>query len=164
MLQSIKTLLLKLFMPAVYITAWILKKMGRYKIIGRWDGNQFVPYLERFYLFRTKPFAIFIHKFWSGDSDIYLHQHPWAFGNIILCGSYDEVMLDGLFIRKPGYFRLKRNANEYHRILLAPGTEGKVWTLFWRWRKSNRWGFLVNGKFIDAEVYLNNKDAVLEND
>jgi hypothetical protein len=164
MWQLIKTSVLQFFMPIVYVTAWLLKKLGRYKVIGRVEDDTWKPYLERFYVLRMKWFNIYLHRFWASDSDIYLHQHPFCFGNLILKHGYDEVMVDDVYTRKPGYFKVWRDANELHRILLAPGTEGEVWTLFWRGKKFQRWGFMVNGKLIDSEEYLSGNNIMLEGD
>lgn len=151
-------------MPLVYVAAWTLKKLGRYKMIGRTENNHLIPYLERFYLFRTKRFAIFIHRFWAGDRDHFTHDHPFNFGNLILTKGYYEIMLrdkdsaydDIVCIRrKPGYCKPKRLATEFHRVLLKPGTEGKVWTIFWRWKKYRKWGFFTDRGWVDSETYLN---------
>jgi len=49
-----------------------------------------VPYLHRWYLVRTKPFAIFIHKFVRSDWDRDLHDHPWPFIVIPIWRGYVE--------------------------------------------------------------------------
>lgn len=48
------------------------------------------PYLKRWYLFRTKPFAVFLHRFFRSDEDRALHDHPWPFITFILWRGYIE--------------------------------------------------------------------------
>src|SRR5688500_17625240 len=48
------------------------------------------PYLVRWYLFRSGPVSIFIHKFVRSDEDRALHDHPWAFLVIPIWRGYIE--------------------------------------------------------------------------
>jgi hypothetical protein len=48
------------------------------------------PYLIRWYVIRTKPFAVFIHKFIRSDEDRALHDHPWNFLVIPIWRGYYE--------------------------------------------------------------------------
>lgn len=129
---------------------WALWMRARdsYKHVAR-DGQ---PYMDRYYLlrlrlpatrwWRARNFALFMHCFYRSDSD-YLHDHPWAWGRLILSRGYWETHQDGeQHWRRPLSFTWKRDAQVMHRIDLRPGDEGWVWTLFWHFTRERRWGFL----------------------
>jgi hypothetical protein len=48
------------------------------------------PYLHRWYIFRSEPLGIFVHRFVRSDEDRALHDHPWSFIVIPLWGGYVE--------------------------------------------------------------------------
>ena len=134
----------------------------RHVIINdRIDGE---PYLERYYLFlKTRqyfPFNIFLHKFLKSDLED-LHDHPWPYFTLILKGGYWEHISNGLgdkptrIWRGPGHFRFS-HANSLHRIELNINKNKEIqncWTLFIPGPKLRKWGFDVNGKWIDNEKY-----------
>ena len=47
-------------------------------------------YLRRWYVFRSAPFAVFLHNFVRSDEDRALHDHPWSFLVIPLWRGYVE--------------------------------------------------------------------------
>ena len=47
-----------------------------------------------------------------------------------------------------------RKAKDFHRVYLAPGTEGDVWTLFGTLKRVRKWGFLVNREWISSDEYF----------
>jgi hypothetical protein len=97
-------------------------------------------YLERFYVFRSRWLAIYIHRFWAGDDDPQ-HDHPWNNISWVRKTGYWENLPDGQRLwRGPG-FKAFRKAEQFHRVELAPGTEGKVWTVFFRFKRRRDWGF-----------------------
>ena len=112
---------------------------------GHW-----IDYLKRHYLIRTKWLGVFIHQFWSGDEDG-IHCHPWSNMTFVLRGGFYEELADGQVLWRPPGFWCCRKAEQFHRIILKPGTEGKVWTLFIRFKRYRRWGFLKSHIWIDAE-------------
>lgn len=131
------------------IANW-LDRLGRGRMIHRQDKNTgtWVDYLKRHYLIRTKHLGIFIHQFWSSDEDG-VHDHPWNNITFIIRGGFYEELADGQVIwRKPGFFSYRR-AEQFHRIILEPGTEGKVWTIFIRFKRRRNWGFLVKKEWVD---------------
>lgn len=130
------------------ITQW-LERRGRARMIRRQEKSTgyWTDYLKRHYLIRTKWLGAFIHQFWSSDEDG-VHDHPWNNITFILRGGFYEELADGQVLwRKPGYFHYRR-AEEFHRIILKPGTEGKVWTLLFRFKRRRQWGFLVNKEWV----------------
>ena len=130
-----------------------MEYMGRYRIIL--DRRSAEPYLERYYLFlrerKNFPFNIFIHHFLKSDEDV-LHNHPWPFFTLILCGGYWEHLdKDKCVWRGGGSFRIMPR-DTFHRIELVPGLE--TWTLFIPGPASQDWGFLTPRGWINHEHYL----------
>jgi len=146
----------------VKLMARSLELQGKSKLITRDEGGIEVPYLKRYYLFRDRELAVYLHQFYSSDTDEWLHDHPWDSGNFVVAGGYNEEVFDErgnrrTYFREPGYICEKRSAESFHRVILPSELEGKgeVWTIFWRWRRRRRWGFLVdNTNWVDHEEYL----------
>lgn len=49
-----------------------------------------VVYLRRFYIFRSKRFNVYLHRFHRSDDDPDPHDHPWDFWSFILSKGYRE--------------------------------------------------------------------------
>lgn len=88
--------------------------------IGRSDGD---VYLQRFILLRCPLGALYLHRFFRGDEDKCLHDHPWHFVSLILKGGYWE---------------------ETEGVILDEHRTGNVWTLILTTRKVRSWGFWTN--------------------
>lgn len=87
------------------------------------------------------PFAIRIHHILRADADPYLHDHPWNWRTVLLCGWYEEEDVFGqcrIHLQGETHARV---AETFHRINRV--SKGGVWTLFIMgcWRQ--RWGFMV---------------------
>lgn len=133
------------------LLAKFLKNRGRYRAFYRTllNGKQQL-YLERWYIIRTKRFGLFLHKFSASDEDP-VHDHPWNNFSWILSNGYWEYLPDGQKLwRNPG-FKKFRAAEEFHRIELEKGSEGKVWTLFGRFKRRRKWGFWFPTGWIAAD-------------
>ena len=133
------------------IANW-LESRGRSKIIHRDHGTKRLVYLKRFYLIRTKWLAVFIHQFFDSDEEIGPHCHPWNNMSFVRRVGYFEHLADGQKVWRPPGFWCFRMAEQFHRVQLQPGTEGKVWTIFVRFRRRRKWGFLLDCKWVDASV------------
>lgn len=143
---------------------WISRNGGS-RMIKR-DGK---PYLERFYVLKTKPLTIMIHKFWASDPDE-PHDHPFNWASLLLRGGYREYGVDGKsVVRYPFSFRFRR-AEEFHRIEALPNDFCPGWTttLFFTGKRRRDWGFLRGDKWIPAseydrqEVEIQGRDFVVE--
>lgn len=95
-------------------------------------------YLTRWYLFRTKPFAIFLHLFHRSDEDRALHDHPWTFVSIILWRGYYEHTAKGRKRYWPGMI-LYRPAEWTHRVELVD--QKPALTLMLRFKGRREWGY-----------------------
>ena len=113
------------------------------------QGESGDPYLERYHLFRLPGGgSVYIHRFVASDPDRGLHNHPWRWSlSLIMAGGYDELRLQrasgGPQVVKRWYGPGAVNrigGDDYHRILLAQGTE--TWSLFAHGGKCKGWGFL----------------------
>lgn len=99
-----------------------------------------VDYLERRYLLALGRLRVFLHRFWLNDPDP-LHDHPWAWGRLILRGRYREHYIDGTFADcGPGHLVLYRDARVFHRVELLTPT---CTTIFWHWGRYRHWGFMM---------------------
>lgn len=87
---------------------------------------------------------VFVHRFARGDHDEALHDHPWHFWSLILCGGYWE--------HRPGpggagtervwcgpLSLLRRPAEWRHRVELPAGRT--CWSLVWTSAKKRSWFF-----------------------
>jgi hypothetical protein len=119
-------------------------------------------YLRRFFLWRDNKREenksrnrIYLHKFYRGDKDRDLHDHPWSFTTFILAGGYAEecfahetrtrektsfVTVDGRTITwHPKFSLLHRPATVAHRVIIPEGRT--AWTLVLTSPKTRSWGF-----------------------
>lgn len=139
---------------------WLVRIFpDRHRVVVN-DGES---YLLRFYIKHNGVLpGIYLHKFFRGDMDRNLHNHPWAWSfSLILTGGYDEERLKGNTVitrrMNPGRFNFL-TGKTFHRISLVDTGYG-AWTLFCSGRKVKDWGFLVEetGEVIPQEEYLANR-------
>lgn len=106
--------------------------------IGRSDGD---TYLQRFILLRCPWGAVYLHRFFRGDEDKCIHDHPWHFVSLILKGGYWEKTPGGaLTWCRPLSIRFCPAAHR-HRVILDEFRTGNVWTLILTSTKVRSWGF-----------------------
>ena len=136
---------------------WIEARGGKRVITRPNDATgEILPYLDRFYIIKSKYCELMIHRFHQSDrGDI--HDHPWPSYGWILRKGYIEHVLekDGTvqpYQRLPGNFNWRR-ATDFHRVELRPGEAGSVLTLFGTLKRKRNWGFLVNGEWVGWKTY-----------
>jgi len=139
-------------------------------------------YLRRFFIYpRDKDFGknkgkgrIYLHKFYRGDEDPHMHDHPWPFTSLILTQGYWEETPDNQHIATEGehlcytvgadnehrvqkWFKpfsiLRRPASWKHRVVLDNGEP--VWTLVKTGVKERSWGFWLKETFCPWRNYNN---------
>jgi hypothetical protein len=124
-------------------------------------------YLERFYILSTRWLGIYIHRFWAGDDDEGLHDHPWHSISILLKGMYLEHEPERqsvpygpviVHVRQPLKPILKiRSKYDAHRITVTEGGRG-TWSLFIRFGLNRRkWGFYRERGWEPAAVQCRQK-------
>lgn len=107
------------------------------------------PYLKRWYLFRTKPFAVFLHLFFRSDEDRALHDHPWPFITFILWRGYIEHQQtkSKVIIKRRWPLTVHaRKATHRHRVELVNGKP--AWTIVVRFKEWREWGFWEKTGFV----------------
>ena len=135
-----------------------LEKRGKRRMIPRVeiqpDGSTLeLPYLERWYIVRTKRFGLYIHRFWASDEDG-VHDHPWNNFSWVLSGGYWEHLPDGQRLwRAPGYKKM-RSAEEFHRLEIPENGAGSTWTLFGRFKRRRKWGFWDKDGWVAAKKQM----------
>lgn len=99
-------------------------------------------YLKRWFIVREYgKYNVYLHNFFGNDDDRALHDHPWPSVSVILSGSYNEVLEDGIHKREAGDV-IFRDASVAHRIELIQYCP--AWTLFITGEKCREWGFLCD--------------------
>lgn len=124
-----------------------LHSKGKYFVItGRPINNtETVPYLMRYFVFRSSFFNIYIHRFLRSDADE-LHDHPWNFGTYVVEGEYKEHTFYGVNHRKEGSFAYRRST-DFHRVEVDKNrsmdeiNEAPL-TLFFSGPRKKEWGFM----------------------
>jgi len=106
-----------------------------------------------------------LHKFYKGDHDRHMHDHPWNFWTFPLSDYYewaDELQFSDPEWITPGFSRRHnfvkgwrfhyRPAEYRHIVQSLPG--GKpIYTLVATGRRVRPWGFWVNGDFVNYREY-----------
>jgi hypothetical protein len=104
--------------------------------------------VDRWYIFSLWGFALFGHKIHHDEEKDVYHNHPWS-GISLIFGSYCEEKL-GDIPKIKWIFNFIR-AKTFHRVTLP---NGPVWTLFFHFRRSNRWSVVdKNGIIICNEPW-----------
>lgn len=120
-------------------------------------GTQENPMLERWRLFSTPWFGLYVHFIYREDLDRHMHDHPWRFWSLVLKGSYIELLN-----KRPGDV-LSSDAKIHRRFslhgfplhwahkitLVEPGTV----TLVLVGPKVRQWGFYVDDKWMPWHQY-----------
>lgn len=105
-------------------------------------------YLDRWILYVGGP-CIRLHRFWRGDDDRAVHDHPWAFWTLPLT-HYTEIVqrkFDENFYynqrKLVRAWRLHKRPAKYRHYVVgrADGLKGPFWTIVFAAQKSNSWGF-----------------------
>jgi hypothetical protein len=112
--------------------------------------------MERYAVFCSRFFTVYLHRFVNGDGDRDTHSHPWRWAfAIILTGGYLETRVrwfdsDGPVkryrVRLPGSLNVIRPTT-FHQILYS---EPDTWTLFVHGPRVTAWGFLRVGAQVPA--------------
>jgi hypothetical protein len=148
------------------LAAWIEGRGGKRKIMRAFDVGDPELYLERFYILKTPWVEAMIHRFHLSDEEV-LHDHPWASCSVILETGYEEFVYENgetkSYFRPAGYIGT-RKATDLHRVQLAEGTKGKVWTLFITFKRVRKWGFLTEQGWVPFDQYLKKRGTLSVNE
>lgn len=107
-----------------------------------------VLHFQRWRIFYTSWFALYIHRIYQADRDDHLHSHPWNFVSLILSGGYDELTDERRWYPAGSFIYHKHS--DFHKIIEL---DKPTTTLVFTWGKRKPWGFLVDGSIIDNDSY-----------
>ena len=111
-------------------------------------------YLTRYIIIKSKFFSCYVHQFHMSDLPV-PHDHPANFLAIPLRSGYLEHLPDGTVVDRKPFHPKFRTAEEFHYVTAKPGTEGKIWSLFFFGRKRRTWGFMTPNKgWVDNFSYV----------
>lgn len=152
------------------MTQWLLTLLSRRPHF--YIGGQANPYLLRWYLIPRNPWLnVYLHKFLRDDDDRALHDHPWWFVSILICGSYREILRDDLseFVDRyapsvayrPATHRhcvclewtVKRDENGNFLLIYKP-----CWTIIITGPKVREWGFWCPKGFVPWYEFVDSTD------
>jgi hypothetical protein len=146
---------------------WIFRTLFLVKEIKSKSGEL---HFQRWRIFWTPWFAIYIHRILRSDEDLHPHSHPWKFISLILFGGYNEELYIGqldqvsivpriIFTKTINFYQplslIKRDQKSFHHITLVKPTT----TLVLTYGKRIDWGYLVDGKFVEHKEYRKNKNV-----
>lgn len=161
-----------------FLESWLAPRLP-HKIIGE-DCPGKGPLMIRYFLLRTPWFNIYLHKFLRSDERT-MHDHPWWFWSLVLCGWYIEhtppmifeylyagkrerCIEQGKAIRRYVGSLVYRPAKWAHRVELPvsfslASEEHKaeympVWSLVLVGKKSRDWGFWEKGGWRKHEEHV----------
>lgn len=85
-----------------------MKQINLDNPVYQWDEviRNNTPYLQRYYAGTFRDGCdLWLHRFLSSDGDRHVHNHPFEFQTVMLCGGYTEEFIDN-------------NGNKDHRVSL----------------------------------------------
>lgn len=139
------------------ITRWLVNQiilLARLKPDDHLHHADGSLYMARFWLVRTRWFAVRVHHIATCDIDRHFHDHPWGFISVVLRGGYQEarpISIDPCFVegaeheqcviqaRRAGSIALRRRTDRHRIISVLPET----WTLVVLGKKHQWWGFFT---------------------
>lgn len=112
------------------------------------------PYLDRFVVHLGGP-HIRLHRFWRGDDDRAVHDHPWDFWTFPLTTYVERTETFDRFVKR---FRWHFRPAEYRHYVIGPyrrnwwgdcygpywmarNDKRPFWTIVLAKQKRNKWGF-----------------------
>jgi hypothetical protein len=122
------------------------------------------PYLERRILW-LGGVTLRLHKFYKGDQDRAMHDHPWNFWTFPLSNYYEwvdkhqghdsEWNIPGAerasnLVRR---YRLHYRPATYRHIVMDPPGGKPIYTLVASGPRIRKWGFWVDGEFVYYRDY-----------
>lgn len=127
------------------------------------DGD---PMLVRWRVIQTPWGGFYVHKWLRGDSDPYVHDHPWSFFSIILKGGYTEVRRNNKTYRLYAHHVTRFNVmHRYDAHFVETLDRVPTWTLMLVGPRKRTWGFyaddmrMPDGSFPPPAIVMSEEDA-----
>lgn len=123
-------------------------------------------YMARYWLVKERkwlPFAIRLHEWHrpDQDQDRDLHDHPADYRTIMLRGWYLEKTADNRF-KTLSAGETRQYPKEHYHSVTHLGQHERGYSLFIYWGPHQMWGFMVNGKKVPWQQYVNCEDYPVE--
>jgi hypothetical protein len=132
-------------------------------VVGKTSGEK---YLERRF-FKLLGMTFRLHKFYRGDDDRALHDHPWDFITFPLKGYWERHSVDYnrcTTVRYVQAWRFHFREATFRHMVLGDcryiqndkkfWCSGRPWyTLVFTFRKKRSWGFWPDGKFVPWRMF-----------
>ena len=120
------------------------------------------PQTSRYLLWKWHGWQMVLHHWHRSDHDRALHDHSGDSWSYILEGRYAEVFSH----RWESFHAENRMAGDIcfrrgqtpHRVMLPPGYDGRVWTLWFRMPPRREWGFWCPKGWRHNSDYITNRD------
>lgn len=116
---------------------WFVELFGRR--LGYEQNRVFIKgeaYLDRFVLYVGGP-CIRLHRFWRGDDDRAVHDHPWDFWTFPLT-SYLERCPDGFHIVERFKLHFRRAEFKHYVVGCLRDDITKAYSEYWRAKNDKR--------------------------
>lgn len=140
----------------------IIRKLFLIKEIISKEGEL---HFQRWRIFSSPLFNIYVHKILKADEDAHDHTHPWSFVSIILSGGYIESGNYKTWYNASIYKFCKRwsinykKYNDCHRVRKL--FKSPTYTLVFTGPRKPTWGYYIlcekelnyEYKFVDHETY-----------
>lgn len=102
------------------------------------------PMLVRWRIVQTPYGALYLHKFLRGDSDPYVHDHPWSFFSIILRGGYTEARRNNkTYLLWQHHIKRFNIMHRYDAHYIMTLDRTPTWSLLLVGPRKRTWGFYV---------------------
>lgn len=125
--------------------------MKLFKLVKEIRSQEGVLHFKRWSIVSCKWFNIYLHAIHKHDEDLHLHNHPWNFFIFCISGFYKEKLQNKEVFVGPLSFRY-RDAKDFHKIEKLYSKV--VYTLVVTGkRRTEEWGYFVNGQEIDHIAY-----------
>jgi hypothetical protein len=158
---------------------WLANRLPVYRKghLYHTDGSL---YMGRWALFETRWLSCRLHHLASCDHDRDMHDHPWVFASILLCGSYvehrpaqinphfeavrrprglvwedEQVEVSARTVRVATSIALRRPTDRHRISAVQPDT----WSLFIYGPLRQWWGFYTSAGKIYWKDYLSRNEA-----
>jgi hypothetical protein len=125
------------------------------------------PYLERWFVYLLG-FTLRLHKFYRGDDDRAVHDHPWPFITFPFRGYWERVREredNQIVLNYVHAWRFHRRPSRYQHWVIGPllFDDGKqfppCFTFVMTGRKDRSWGFYPGGEYMYWQDYNRSYNA-----
>jgi hypothetical protein len=126
------------------------------EIVKEIKSKEGTVHFRRWRLLATPWFSVFVHGIYRKDEEAHMHNHPWNFFSLVLCGGFTEQRHDGVFIRRTWLKGRYNRAEDFHRIFSLDNDKPCYTLVVVGQERNEPWGFDTE-PFTDHATYRLNK-------